>query len=304
MSSMDTPASPQTTNEDAPLASPSRSVPENENGKSDGTDKLTFSEQQPTSELVSKAQAFLESPELKGNDADSKTQFLVTKGIPAETADELQKALASIPVIPARTYPEALVAPPRSRLFENLVTLYYFFAYAAGGSAVLTFAYSKFILPRWSRMLVAKHRLRKHQLGLLQRLTTELKAHKGKSLTADSVAPTSESKEPISSTKLQQLRAQVSDIGPKTNRQHTLQSLSDLTGYLSSQYHITSGLSSAMRSYNFQFAMPGATPNSNKDDIHNDIKKDLRSLKGLLINRRTFLQGSSVPRPVSVERVY
>ncbi|QRV91576.1 peroxisomal membrane anchor protein (Pex14) [Ceratobasidium sp. AG-Ba] len=165
MSSMDTPASPQTTNEDAPLLAFQICTRKRER-KSDGTDKLTFSEQQPTSELVSKAQAFLESPELKGNDADSKTQFLVTKGIPAETADELQKALASIP-----------------------------------------------------------------------RLTTELKAHKGKSLTADSVAPTSESKEPISSTKLQQLRAQVSDIGPKTNRQHTLQSLSDLTGYLSSLPH-------------------------------------------------------------------
>lgn len=91
--------------------------------------------------------------------------------------------------------------------------------------------------------------------------------------------------EPVLSTKLQELRAQVPNTAPKTTRQHTLQSLSDLTGYLSSQYHITSGLSSAMRSYNFQFAMPGAASNSSKDDVHNEIKKDLRSLKGLLINR-------------------
>lgn len=273
------------------------------NDNTTSPDNKIFSEQQTNSDLVSKAQAFLESPELKERDSESKTQFLVTKGIPAETADELQKSLASIPVIPSRTYPEALVAPPKSRLLENLVTLYYFFTYATGASTIMAFAYSRFILPRWSKMLAAKRRLREHQLELLRRLSEELKDHRDKSINAASIAPTTESKEPVLSTKLQELHTQMSNKTPRTARRHTLQSLTDLTGYLSSQYHITSGLSSAMRSYNFQFAMPGAASNAS-NDTHNEIKKDLRALKGLLINRRTFLQGSSALRPANSEPTY
>ncbi|KAG8719578.1 hypothetical protein FRC08_002505 [Ceratobasidium sp. 394] len=297
------------TGNDAPTSSLLEHQPPIDSEKKDDalagkSDSFLFSEQQPTSELVSKAQAFLESPELKENDQESKTKYLVTKGLPEDTADELQKALASIPVIPARTYPEALVAPPKSRLFENLVTLYYFFTYAAGASAVLTFAYSRFVLPRWSRMIMAKRRLREHQLDLLRRLTDDLRAHKDKCLTAASIAPSTESEEPVISTKLQELRAQLPNTPPKTTRQHTLQSLSNLTGYLSSQYHITSGLDSAMRSYNFQFSMPGATSSSSKDDALDQIKKDLRALKGPLINRRTFLQSPSIPRPAGAQRMY
>ncbi|KAG9128123.1 hypothetical protein FRC07_004739 [Ceratobasidium sp. 392] len=284
---------------------PSLDSAENKDDTSAGkSDSALFFDQQSTSELISKAQSFLESSELKENNPENRTKYLVTKGIPEETADELQKALVSIPVIPARTYPEALVASPRSRLFENLVTLYYFFTYAAGASAVLTFAYLRFVLPRWTKMITAKRRLREHQLGLLRRLKDNLTAHKDKSLTASSIAPTTESKQSVLSAKLHELRAQVPDTPPTTTRQHTLQSLSNLTGYLSSQYHITSGLDSAMRSYNFQFSMPGATSSSNKDDVHDQIKKDLRSLKGLLINRRTFLQTPIVSRPASAQRMY
>ncbi|KAG8743923.1 hypothetical protein FRC10_011109 [Ceratobasidium sp. 414] len=313
MSASDTQNQPSAvgpTKNDAPTSSSPTHQPLPDSGeREDATlagksDSSLFFEQQSTSELVSKAQVFLESPELKENDPEGKIKYLVTKGLPEETADELQKALASIPVIPARTYPEALVAPPKSRLFENLVTLYYFFTYAAGASAVLTFAYSRFVLPRWSRMIVAKRRLREHQLDLLRRLKDDLNAHKDGCLTAVSIAPTTESKQPVISAKLQELRAQVPNAPPKTARQHALQSLSNLTGYLSSQYHITSGLDSAMRSYNFQFSMPGATSSSSKDDVLDQIKKDLRALKGPLINRRTFLQSPSILRPAGTQRMY
>lgn len=58
-----------------------------------------FAEQQTESELVSKAQSFLESPELKESDAKSKAQYLADKGIPVETIDELQKAVSLLCVI-------------------------------------------------------------------------------------------------------------------------------------------------------------------------------------------------------------
>ncbi|KAF8609666.1 hypothetical protein BDV93DRAFT_518441, partial [Ceratobasidium sp. AG-I] len=261
---------------------------------------VMFEEQEQGSELISKAQSFLESPELREKDLESKTQYLVTKGIPEETIDEIQKAISSIPVIPPRTYPEALVSPARSRLLDNLITIYYFFTYASGASAILTFVYSKFVLPRWSKMIMAKHRLKEHQLSLVRRLKDDLISHKENSLTGSSIAPAAESR-PELSTKLQELRAQVPDLPPKTTRQHSLQSLSNLTGYLSSQLHLTSALDSAIRSYQFQFTMPGSTSSTPKDDIQDQIKKDIRALKGLLINRRTFLQGSSIS-PVSNQR--
>lgn len=109
MSSSDTPSLPPSSAQTAqdevlPINSELLPLPSSEKPAEDDTpsssDRISFSEQQPTSELVSKAQAFLESPELKENDSDSKTQFLVTKGIPAETADELQKAVSAIPSAP------------------------------------------------------------------------------------------------------------------------------------------------------------------------------------------------------------
>ncbi|CCO26838.1 Flavin-containing monooxygenase FMO GS-OX3 [Rhizoctonia solani AG-1 IB] len=249
-----------------------------------------FEEQQKSSELVSKAQSFLESPELKERDPKSKAQYLADKGLSGDTIDELQQALASIPVVPPRTYPEALVSPTRSRLFDNLVTIYYFFTYAAGASAVLTWVYSKFVFPRWVKMIMAKRRLRQHQLGLLKRLTEELSDHRSKCLTPSMVAPSKDSK-PVVVTQLQDLSSQIPPTIRKTSKQHTLQSLSDLTGYLSSQIHLTSALDAVARAHQLQ--MPGATAAS-KNEVHEQLKKDIRSLKGLLINRRTFMQGNSL----------
>ncbi|CAE6488477.1 unnamed protein product [Rhizoctonia solani] len=256
-------------------------------------ERKMFEDQQKSSDLVSKAQSFLESPELKENDSKSKTQYLVDKGLPADTIDEMQQALASIPVVPPRTYPEALVSPTRSRLFENLVTIYYFFTYAAGASAVLTWVYSKFVFPRWVKMIIAKRRLREHQLGLLKRLTEDLNEHKTKCLTASIIAPSKDSK-PVVTARLQELSSQVPPTTPKTSKQHALQSLSDLTGYLSSQIHLTSALDAATRAYQLQFSMPGAAGTQPKNEAHEQLKKEIRSLKGLLINRRTFMQGGSL----------
>ncbi|CAE6462177.1 hypothetical protein ACGC1H_001712 [Rhizoctonia solani] len=255
-------------------------------------DQKIFEDQQKSSELVSKAQSFLESSELQESDPKSKAQYLASKGLSGDTIDELQQALASIPIVPPRTYPEALVSPTRSRLFENLVTIYYFFTYTAGASAVLTWVYSKFVFPRWVKMITAKRRLREHQFGLLKRLTENLSEQRDKCLTASMVAPTEDSK-PAITTRLQELSSQVPPTVPKTSKQHALQSLSNLTGYLSSQMHLNSALDAAARAYPFQFAMPGATATQPKNEIHEQLKKDIRSLKGLLINRRTFMQGGS-----------
>ena len=89
----------------------------------------------------------------------------------------------------------------------------------------------------------------------------------------------------VITTRLQELSSQVPTTAPKTSKQHALQSLSDLTGYLSSQIHLSSALDAAARAYQFQFSMPGATATQPKNEIHEQLKKDIRSLEGLLINR-------------------
>jgi hypothetical protein len=101
MSSMNTQNQP-TPNEQAPKnEAPLLSTPENASSldtetsqPETPTSETVFSEQQTTSELVSKAQSFLESPDLKENNPESKMQYLVTKGLPEETADELQRAVS------------------------------------------------------------------------------------------------------------------------------------------------------------------------------------------------------------------
>ncbi|ELU43064.1 peroxisomal membrane anchor protein (Pex14p) conserved region domain-containing protein [Rhizoctonia solani AG-1 IA] len=197
-------------------------------------EQFAFEEQQKSSDLVSKAQSFLESPELKESDSKSKAQYLADKGLSGDTIDELQQA--------------------------------------------------KFVFPRWVKMIRAKQRLREHQIGLLNRLTEQLSEHRIKCLNPSMIAPSEDSK-PVIASQLQNISSQIPPTPSKTSRQHALQSLSDLTGYLSSQIHLTSALDAAARAYNFQFSMPGATSTQPKNEIHEQLKKDIRSLKGLLINR-------------------
>ncbi|KZT06413.1 uncharacterized protein LAESUDRAFT_759261 [Laetiporus sulphureus 93-53] len=69
--------------------------------------------------------------------------------------------------------------------------------------------------------------------------------------------------------------------------QHTLAALTDLTGYIATQTYA-------------QFRLPnmgyggGAPPTSTEED---EVKREIRALKGLVLNRRTFMP--SLPRPPS-----
>lgn len=79
-----------------------------------------FEEQQEGSKLISKAQSFLESPELQEKDSESKTQYLKTKGISEETVDELQQAVSLSPAgHPVRRYVTRAKSYLRSQLFHR-----------------------------------------------------------------------------------------------------------------------------------------------------------------------------------------
>lgn len=65
--------------------------------------------------------------------------------------------------------------------------------------------------------------------------------------------------------------------------QHTLQSLTDFTGYLTTQV------------YTFPFRTPGG-PHLNPAE--EELRREIRALKGLVLNRRSFMP--AIPRPASV----
>ncbi|KIY49436.1 hypothetical protein FISHEDRAFT_41153 [Fistulina hepatica ATCC 64428] len=76
---------------------------------------------------------------------------------------------------------------------------------------------------------------------------------------------------------------------PKENKEnvfrHVMQSLSDLTGYISSQVYIP-----YRPTVGFGF---GQNPHANT--VEADLRREIRAMKGLVLNRRSFMQ--SIPRP-------
>ena len=69
--------------------------------------------------------------------------------------------------------------------------------------------------------------------------------------------------------------------------QHTFQALSDLTGYITTQ---TYALPTGFRAPGIGFGAP-LTPEEE------EVRRDIRALKGLVLNRRSFMP--RVPRPGS-----
>ncbi|KAF5363728.1 hypothetical protein D9756_000746 [Leucocoprinus leucothites] len=125
--------------------------------------------------LLSRAQSFLQSPQISGQDIFSKRRFLREKGLhEAEIDTLLHDAPTSAPLIPPRTYPQ----PPPSNLPNLLLGLSRIFSWLAGGSAILIFIYYRFFLPRIAQSYMARHSLKNHHLALLRRLTTALSTFK------------------------------------------------------------------------------------------------------------------------------
>ncbi|KAI0276316.1 hypothetical protein BGY98DRAFT_1098203 [Russula aff. rugulosa BPL654] len=76
---------------------------------------------------------------------------------------------------------------------------------------------------------------------------------------------------------------------PTHRFQHTLQALIDFTGYLTTK---TYAFASAMHS------LPGTTPSPATTGIEEEeIRMEIKALKGLVLNRRTFIP--AIARPLS-----
>jgi hypothetical protein len=81
-------------------------------------------------------------------------------------------------------------------------------------------------------------------------------------------------------TKLQSSVAEAVSARPTHRFQHTLQSLIDFTGYLTTK---TYALASAMH------RLPGTTPSSATAIEEEEIRMEIKALKGLVLNRYVWL---------------
>ncbi|KAF8529112.1 hypothetical protein BU17DRAFT_80297 [Hysterangium stoloniferum] len=123
-------------------------------------------------DLMIKARAFLQTPTVRSENEAAKRQFLADKGLNATEIDNLLQEAS--PPIPPRTYP---LAPP-SNLPYLLVSLLRIFTWGVGVSGVLILIYHRYLLPRVTRSLTARHNLKLHQIGLLSRFKIRLEAFK------------------------------------------------------------------------------------------------------------------------------
>ncbi|KAI0660809.1 hypothetical protein C8Q70DRAFT_912648 [Cubamyces menziesii] len=124
------------------------------------------------SELLQRARAFLNSPQVRHEDISAKRQFLVEKGLREAEIETLLHELPPPPPppLPPRTYPQ----PPPSRLPHLLLNVFRALTWIAGGSAALLLVYFRFIYPKIAQTYQARLSLRAHRKAQLERLTHSL----------------------------------------------------------------------------------------------------------------------------------
>ncbi|EIN10534.1 hypothetical protein PUNSTDRAFT_142529 [Punctularia strigosozonata HHB-11173 SS5] len=104
----------------------------------------------------------------------------------------------------------------------------------------------------------------------------------------DAPPPSSPSPPPPLLSSLEHLNQSLVNPTPERPHQHVLQSLIDLTGYLTAQAY-------SLGNYRTSIGFGSSTT---LDPQQEDIRREIRALKGLVLNRRSFLP--SIPRPNSV----
>ncbi|EKM80402.1 hypothetical protein AGABI1DRAFT_58155 [Agaricus bisporus var. burnettii JB137-S8] len=147
------------------------------------------SDTEDRSSLLSRAQSFLQSPQVAARDYASKRQFLQEKGLGEQEIDFLLKNVtSSAPLVPPRTYPQ----PPPSNIPNLLLGISRVLTWFTGGAAVLVFIYYRFLLPRISQSFMARHSLRTHHVDLMRRLTMSLSSFKEEQAESFSILPKAE----------------------------------------------------------------------------------------------------------------
>ncbi|KAJ7752788.1 hypothetical protein DFH07DRAFT_519100 [Mycena maculata] len=157
-----------------------------ENAESTPSSSLPSPEPENRADLLAKARAFLQQPQIQREDAASKRRFLVEKGLNETEVQGLMRELpVQAPLVPPRSYPQ----PPPSNLPILLLGLARLFSWIAGGSAALAFIYYRVLLPRVTATFVARASLKSHQLTLIRKLNSSLAALKESQADTAAVLP-------------------------------------------------------------------------------------------------------------------
>ncbi|KAG8942624.1 hypothetical protein FRC03_002997 [Tulasnella sp. 419] len=309
--------------ETAPISSVNKSGSESKNVPSQPAEDILShpTYQQDVEErttLLDKARVFLASPDIRGQDASKKRRFLFEKGLSLDEVDTLLVEMATPPPpVPPRTYPGAV---QRTNWPELLASVTKAFTYLSGASAIVLLAYFKLILPRLSYVLDARHELQGQRLTELQRIQVQLEALKA----VQKQRVGSESADNADKMGLKQAHEGLEDASPESkeapavlddakenlnldqslgrlatsllairearddqreSRSQTLESVSNLTGYISSQMHI--------QPLSFSSSSKPWTRPAPLGPVEEEVRREIRALKGLALNRRSFVPASS-----------
>ncbi|KAG8925300.1 hypothetical protein FRC01_010394, partial [Tulasnella sp. 417] len=254
--------------------------------------------------LVEKARQFLHSPEIRWQDKEKKREFLLAKGLDRRDIKMLLEEVAPPPPpLPPRNYPGA----KESRMMYLLKWFAKFTkvcAYVAGTSAAAVFVYWWLLLPRISSSLAARGELHAQRLAQAERLKEQVEevarsreigsgtAEDEKTVYDDSAElsgepgpghPTDESFKDLTRA-LSELRTSLTALRfarqVDKSRQETLDTVNSLTGYVSARV----------------YSVPGYTANKGVvkkppvlGPIEDEVKSEIRALKGLVLNRRSFV---------------
>ncbi|KAG8977994.1 hypothetical protein FRB90_008610 [Tulasnella sp. 427] len=251
--------------------------------------------------LLEKARQFLHTPEIRWQETEKKREFLLAKGLDRRDIKMLLEEVAPPPPpLPPRNYPGA-----KESRFMYLLKWFAKFtkvcAYVAGTSAAAAFLYWWLMLPRISSSLAARHELQAQRLAQADKLKDQVEeVARSREISvrdeitvvddsAESTAehganhPTDESFKDLTRA-LSDLRTSLTTLRfarqVDKSRQETLDSINGLTGYVSSRV----------------YSVPGYTANGGivkrppvLGPIEDEVKSEIRALKGLVLNRRSFV---------------
>ncbi|KDQ17232.1 hypothetical protein BOTBODRAFT_64259 [Botryobasidium botryosum FD-172 SS1] len=292
----------------------------------------------PRVDLINRARLFLLAPSVRNRDDAGKREFLLEKGLNAEEIDGLLAEVPNAPPpIPPRSYSMILQKqpPPPSNLPLFLISLCRAFAYVSAASGVVLFAYFKYILPRLSEAFQARRDLRTQQIDLLIRLNERLtvlrdevkapspaeadpeaqveangeeqkQGDNEEEVATKSVPPSPTytalvhlisvlpSLHRVTSTPIATTPTPASTSSTPTYAT-TLHALTQLTAYISSQTYLFSSSSSSYSPWNVS-----GFGNRQLGPAEEEVRREIKALKGLVLNRRSFAPTSVMPSRLPV----
>ncbi|PVG04209.1 hypothetical protein CPB86DRAFT_868934 [Serendipita vermifera] len=265
------------------------------------------SETQDRDFLIEKARTFLKTPAVASQDVESRRKFLMEKGLSGEEIDQLISECP--PPIPPRTYPRT--AP--SKLPIILYATFKLLLLLSGASVVSAAIYFTYIFPKLAASFGARSKLLSHQTALfskLQSLSNDTRYIQREGLVGPWTASSSEeTKETASEGNAQVPKSeeQVTESNPpsetplpqvpgprlsqnphNTTQDALLASLNALKLALpkrKAQYNVAlQDLSNMTALITSKMYAPRV-----HSGIEGEVRKEIRAAKGLLLNRKTFV---------------